>query len=123
MKFNANNARWDYKLSFHYDLSARKRAVLMLVTDDDAYAGILKSLLVQAGFDVKVAEREADVGGTTFGVVPDVILVDRMMDGGENESVLRRLKSQPHLEKIPIYAARQATKKSAAPSGLQFTAM
>jgi DNA-binding response OmpR family regulator len=122
-----NNARWNYKMAFHYDLSARKRAVLMLVTDDAAYAGMVKPVLIQAGFDVKVADGEPGADSADFSVVPDVILVDRMMDGGENDSVLQRLKSQPHLEKIPIYTARRSAKQSAAaiPAGsmdLRFTA-
>jgi DNA-binding response OmpR family regulator len=129
MKTNTtNNARWNYKMAFHYDLTARKRTVLMLITDDAAYAGAVKPVLVQAGFDVKVADCEPGADSAAFSVVPDVILVDRMMDGGENDSVLRRLKSQPHLEKIPVYTARQAAKQSAAaiPAGsmdLRFTAM
>ena len=110
MQFNLENyrSRWDYKVSFQYDLSARKRAVLVLVTDDAAYAETVKPVLVEAGFDVKLVDNERDAQHVTFSVLPDLILVDRLIENGAGNEVMRRLKSQPHLGKIPVYLARQS---------------
>ena len=110
MKFNLENyrSRWSYKTNFHYDLSARKRAVLVLLTDDAVYAETVKPVLVEAGFDVQLVDNERDAQTITFSVLPDLILVDRLIGHGEGDAVVQRLKNQPHLGKIPVYLARQA---------------
>jgi len=115
MQYNLENfrSRWDYKTSFQYDLSARKRAVLVLVTDDAGYAETVKPVLVEAGFDVKLVDSERDAQCITFSVLPDLILVDRLIEHGSGDGVMRRLKSQPHLGKIPVYLARQSGQSTA----------
>lgn len=99
---------WSRTAPFHYDLSARKRAVLVLVTDDSDYAAMVKPVLTEAGFDVQLVPCERDASCITFSVVPDLILVDRLVRNGEGSAVVRRLKSLPHLGKIPVYMARQS---------------
>ncbi len=109
MEYNANKyTRWNHKIGFHYDLSARHRAVVVLVTEDAAYAEMVKPVLVTAGFEVRVVGTERDASCITFSILPDLMLVDRRLCEGSGEAVMWRLKNQPHLSKIPVYLARQA---------------
>lgn len=98
---------WNRSSGLDYNLSLRRKALLILVTDDEEYAAMVKPVLNDAGLDVRVVNCERDAYCLTACITPDLILVDRCVKGGESSEVMERLKNQPHLGRIPVYMARQ----------------
>ena len=77
-------------------------AKILVIDDDTAVRNVVGLLLIQAGYDVVDAEYGQIGYSKAQSEAPDLILLDLMMPVVDGFEVLRRLKSNPSTECIPV---------------------
>ena len=76
---------------------------LILVVDDDPPIVILmRSLLREFGFETMTATTGADAVQAARSRTPDLVLLDKNMPGMTGEEVIRALRLEPGLARVPI---------------------
>lgn len=75
---------------------------VLVVDDEQDIRGFLKDLLVDNGYDVRVAENGNSAMELIKESAPDIILLDLMMPGGTGTDLYRRLHQKKEFRNIPI---------------------
>jgi two-component system cell cycle response regulator len=85
------------------DDSAHERLAVILVVDDaQTNRELIYQTLSPYGYDVRLAENVAEAMTEVERLMPDLILSDLHMPGGDGFSLVRRVKSDPRLADIPF---------------------
>ena len=84
--------------------SAKRSQQILLVDDDKSTLEATKYLLENAGYRVELASDGHTAISLAQHLRPDLILLDIMMPGMDGYQVMRTLKSQKQLQRIPIIA-------------------
>lgn len=82
----------------HYDLIER---TILIVDDDPGILEILRIMLEKKGYRVMIDDGKA-VQNKINQKLPDIILLDILMDGIDGRDISRRLKNNSATKKIPI---------------------
>jgi CheY-like chemotaxis protein len=80
----------------------RKRPRVLLVDDDDSIHRLLARRLEKRGVDVRCASDAEQAYRMACNDEPAVIVTDFFMPNGDAEFLMRRLRSTPATEKIPV---------------------
>lgn len=74
------------------------------IVDDEPDIGLAISMLLEdAGYDVVVLERGADLmRRLQTHALPDLILLDMLLGGQDGRQIIRTLKSDPKTQTIPV---------------------
>lgn len=75
---------------------------IVLVDDDAAIRDLYSSALIEAGYSVTTAKDGEDGLNKIKSKHPDLIILDLMMPKMDGREVLKTLKSDPTLNKIPV---------------------
>ena len=75
---------------------------ILVIDDDESTCDMLRRTFEKAGYRVAVATRAEDGLKLAHGVKPDVITLDVMMPGMDGWSLLRTLKADDELMRIPV---------------------
>lgn len=91
----------------------------ILVIDDNVdYAEAIKTILESADYEVKIANSSEQAVQTLEGEVPDLIILDIMMQkGAEGILLSRKFKKDPRLQSTPILMLTSITQQT----GFTFT--
>lgn len=80
-------------------------AKVLIVDDDAVTVRLLSTLLEIDGFDVITAARGGDVMARVRADVPDAMLIDYHLADMDGVEVIRQLRDDPALRKLPIIMA------------------
>jgi len=85
----------------------------ILIVEDDAFLiDIYNSKFTQAGFDVKVAENGEAVFSEAKEKKPDLILLDLVLPHIDGWGILKRIKEDQDLNKIPVIIFSNLSQKN-----------
>ena len=79
-----------------------KQKKILVVDDEPDILEFLQELLIQEGYAVAVAERADYIDTLCDNSLPDLILIDVLLSGKDGRDIVRRLKSQPETDHIPV---------------------
>ncbi len=82
--------------------SAGARPVVLLVEDDEGLVRVLTTLLAVEGFAVEHAATIREAEKMLAHELPQVILLDIVLPDGNGLDVIRRLKSRPDGQEVPV---------------------
>jgi len=82
-------------------MNTQGKASILVVDDTPANLSLMANLLVEQ-YDIRVANSGARALELVASALPDIILLDVMMPEMDGHEVCRRLKSDPHTERVPI---------------------
>jgi DNA-binding response OmpR family regulator len=82
-------------------MQSRQKKILV-VDDEPDILEFLRELLIQEGYAVAVAERAEYIDTLCDNSLPDLILIDVLLSGKDGRDIVRRLKSQPETDHIPV---------------------
>jgi CheY-like chemotaxis protein len=77
-------------------------AKVLLVDNDATTVSLLKILLELDGYAVSVCSAPEAVLGAVSSENPDVVLMDVFLTGGDGLDLLRKMRSTPGMERIPV---------------------
>ncbi len=84
------------------ELAAAERSIL-LIEDDEKFAGILEDMVRERGFAV-LSARDGETGlALAEHHLPSAIILDVMLPNIDGWGVMRRLKDNPHTRHIPVH--------------------
>jgi two-component system phosphate regulon response regulator PhoB len=75
---------------------------ILIVDDDLEIADVLREQLERDGYHCVLASDGENALATIRGQNPDLVLLDRMLPGITGDEVVRRMKSDPRSESIPV---------------------
>jgi len=78
------------------------RRRILIVEDHVPLLRLLAKCLQQAGYDVMTARHVHEAAGHLAEVVPDVIVSDIMMPGGDGYALVEQVRASPRTDLIPI---------------------
>ncbi len=79
------------------------KKIILIVEDEKSLSGALKSKLESLGAEIIVETNVVSARSSVLKHVPDLILLDIILPGGENGfDLLEELKRQPETAEIPI---------------------
>ena len=78
------------------------RATVLVVDDDDDNVQIVSTILLERGYELRIARDGRSALESVLQQRPDVILLDVMMPGVHGMQVLRYLKLDPKSASIPV---------------------
>lgn len=105
------------KLKFMDTLENKKR--ILIVEDDVFIRDIYQVKFSQEGFDVVTAEDGVKALAILEKIVPDVILLDIIMPYMNGMEVLRNIKSNELLKKIPVIMLTNISEKEKVTEGTE----
>jgi DNA-binding response OmpR family regulator len=82
-------------------MQSRQKKILV-VDDEPDILEFLQELLIQEGYAVVVAERAEYIETLSDNSLPDLILIDVLLSGKDGRDIVRRLKSHPETDHIPV---------------------
>jgi CheY-like chemotaxis protein len=82
-------------------MNAQAKKVLY-VEDEQFFADTLKKLLTEAGYEVFLAKDGEEGLAIAKVEMPDVILLDIILPKIDGKEVLKQLKADPEMKKIPV---------------------
>ena len=89
------------------------KAKILIVDDNVDFSEAVKMTLESGGYEVEVANSVADARERLQQSVPDVIILDILMQkGAEGITFSRQLKKDPTLERVPILMLTSVTKQT-----------
>jgi len=80
----------------------QKKDLVLVVDDSPDSLGMINDTLDEAGLTVLVALEGNQALNITRSITPDIILMDALMPGMDGFETCQELKSQAHLEHIPV---------------------
>lgn len=80
-----------------------KEQVLLIVEDDELFAGVLKDYAIEKGFKPIVAHQGDTALAMAIEKLPDAIVLDIMLPVIDGWTVLKRLKADPRTKHIPVH--------------------
>lgn len=81
--------------------SGAQRSILV-VDDDEIIAGLIESILKNAGYQVEVAYDGETALEKTRELLPDLVVLDIMMPGISGLDVMLEMRQSPSTREIPI---------------------
>ncbi len=90
------------------------RHVLLAVEDDHTFAGVLRTLIEEAGFDCVVAATGAQALALAHELQPTGMLLDVGLPDVSGLSVLERLKADPATRHIPVHLVSASERNASA---------
>ena len=76
---------------------------LLIIEDDDVFAGVLKDYALDRGFKPSLAHRGDEGLRLATEQLPDAIILDIMLPGMDGWTILKKLKSNPKTRHIPVH--------------------
>jgi twitching motility two-component system response regulator PilH len=91
---------------------------IMVIDDNVDYAEAIKTILESADYEVRIANSSDQAIRTLEAEVPDLIILDIMMQkGAEGIMLSRKFKKDPRLQNVPILMLTSITQQT----GFTFT--
>ncbi len=90
------------------------RRVLLAVEDDHTFAGVLRTLIEESGFDCVLAANGAQALALAHEVQPTGVLLDVGLPDVSGLSVLERLKADPATRHIPVHLVSASERNASA---------
>jgi len=81
-----------------------KRALILLVEDNEANQLLASAVLELEGFEVRIAGSGSEVFDVLRDCVPDLILMDVQLPGQDGLTLTRMIKADPATSPIPVVA-------------------
>src|SRR3989449_9158722 len=81
-----------------------KRALILLVEDNEANQLLASAVLELEGFEVRIAGSGSEVFEVLRDCVPDLILMDVQLPGQDGLTLTRMIKADPATSPIPVLA-------------------
>ena len=81
-----------------------KRALILLVEDNEANQLLASAVLELEGFEVRIAGSGSEVFEVLRDCVPDLILMDVQLPGQDGLTLTRMIKADPATSPIPVVA-------------------
>lgn len=75
---------------------------VLIADDDQVVSRLLSARMAKAGHDVLMAQDAMQAIMVSFRDVPDLLILDIHMPGGNGSEVIRRLKASSRTNQIPI---------------------
>lgn len=75
---------------------------VLVAEDDPHHAGLLDMALKSAGWSVRLCEDGVQALVALGQDVPDAIVLDYRLPGGDGLQVLRRLRQNPRTQRVPV---------------------
>ena len=85
---------------------------VLLIDDEQQYAGVIRDALVKLGLEVIVAFNVTEALEHLHHVTPNLILLDVMMPGVDGLSLLRWLRTHSERKDIPIHVVSAKVSES-----------
>ena len=79
-----------------------RKPVILVVDDDAPIIALMRSLLREFGFEPRTATSGAAAIEDARSETPDLVLLDKNMPGMSGGDVIRALRSEIGLDKVPI---------------------
>jgi two-component system phosphate regulon response regulator PhoB len=95
-----------------FGLKKKGKGIILLVEDDALLLEVLKLQIESEGFQVKTAVNGLDVLELARKFVPNLILLDLIIPGIDGFAVLKELKADEKLVKIPVIVLSNLDKES-----------
>ncbi len=86
-----------------HDKTPEKGRVLLVVEDDETFAGVLYNLAHEMRYRCLVAQTASEALELATGYLPNAILLDVRLPDGSGLSVLQFLKDDPRTRHIPVH--------------------
>ena len=83
-------------------MSSNKSKKILVVDDEVDILELLKYNLKKEGYNVKTVTNGVDAVETAKDFFPDLVLLDIMMPHLDGYSILKRMKDQKSLAKVPV---------------------
>lgn len=80
----------------------QRKPVILVVDDDVPIITLMRSLLREFGFEARTATSGAAAIDAARAEAPDLVLLDKNMPGMSGGDVIRALRTDVGLEKVPI---------------------
>ena len=80
----------------------QRKPVILVVDDDAPIITLMRSLLREFGYEARTATSGAAAIEAARAEAPDLVLLDKNMPGMSGEDVIRALRTDVGLEKVPI---------------------
>jgi CheY-like chemotaxis protein/Tfp pilus assembly protein PilZ len=75
---------------------------VLVVDDNQSYAGMLRSLLTRSGYEVGTAGSVTEANDAIRRSRPGLVLIDLYMNEGDGDALCRRLKDDPETAGVPV---------------------
>jgi len=98
-----------------------EQKLVLIIDDDHGISDAAKAFLLSKGFEVVQAFDGEEGVETAKGINPDLILLDIIMPKKDGFTVVRELKANPSLSRIPVivYSAKEGMKELFAIEGIE----
>lgn len=98
------------------------KKLVYAVDDEESIRDVYRYALVGAGFDVCCFVGEKDLFAATEKRVPDIFILDIMLDGADGYEILKTLKQNPRTRDIPVIMVSAKTSEIDKVKGLDLGA-
>jgi DNA-binding response OmpR family regulator len=75
---------------------------ILVIDDNDVQLEYMNDLLTQKGFTVKTSTNSLEAVDTMLKINPKVVILDIMMPHLDGYSILKKMKDQKSLAKVPV---------------------
>lgn len=99
------------------------KKIILIVEDDKFLRDLISQKLLKEGYEVSTAVNGEEGIKKTKEKKPDLILLDLILPGIDGFEVLRRIKEDPVLAKIPVIVLSNLGQKEDIEKGLQLGAV
>ncbi|TAN53880.1 MAG: diguanylate cyclase [Methylococcaceae bacterium] len=96
---------------------------ILIVDDNPQNLKVLGATLIEAGYDIHIAQSGEQALKAVEPLAPDLILLDIMMPGMDGYEVCRRLKADPLTEQIPVIFLTAKVEEDDVVQGLELGAV
>lgn len=100
-------------------MKANKRPRILIVDDETSNLKLVSTILKSHGYFFETAENGLEALAKTKEISPDLIFLDIMMRGMDGFEVCRRLKEDPHTQRIPVVMVTALSERKARIKGLK----
>lgn len=98
------------------------KKLVYAVDDEEAIRDVYRYALEGAGFGIRCFVGENDLLVATEKRVPDIFILDIMLDGADGYEILKNLKQNPHTRNVPVIMVSAKTSEIDKVKGLDLGA-
>lgn len=98
------------------------KKLVYAVDDEEAIRDVYRYALEGAGFEICCFVGEKDLFVATEKRVPDIFILDIMLDGADGYEILKNLKQNPHTRNVPVIMVSAKTSEIDKVKGLDLGA-
>lgn len=98
------------------------KKLVYAVDDEEAIRDVYRYALEGAGFEICCFVGENDLLVATEKRVPDIFILDIMLDGADGYEILKNLKQNPHTRNVPVIMVSAKTSETDKVKGLDLGA-